>query len=119
MAKRAWKISFLSIVFFSFLLSSEIEEEIIVEARKIDSVSDWKEEVSSTSLNSEEITLIDAQHPKQVFSRIPGIWISRGSGQEHLTSIRSPVLTGPGACGSFLILEDGIPIRPNGFCNVN
>ena len=119
MAKRAWKISFLSIVFFSFLLSSEIEEEIIVEARKIDSVSDWKEEVSSTSLNSEEITLIDAQHPKQVFSRIPGIWISRGSGQEHLTSIRSPVLTGPGACGSFLILEDGIPVRPNGFCNVN
>ena len=119
MAKRAWKISFLSIVFFSFLLSSEIEEEIIVEARKIDSISDWKEEVSSTSLNSEEITLIDAQHPKQVFSRIPGIWISRGSGQEHLTSIRSPVLTGPGACGSFLILEDGIPVRPNGFCNVN
>ena len=53
MAKRAWKISFLSIVFFSFLLSSEIEEEIIVEARKIDSISDWKEEVSSTSLNSE------------------------------------------------------------------
>ena len=119
MAKRAWKISFLSIVFFSFLLSSEIEEEIIVEARKIDSISDWKEEVSSTSLNSEEIALIDAQHPKQVFSRIPGIWISRGSGQEHLTSIRSPVLTGPGACGSFLILEDGIPVRPNGFCNVN
>ena len=119
MAKRAWKISFLSIVFFSFLLSSEIEEEIIVEARKIDSISDWKEEVSSTSLNSEEITLIDAQHPKQAFSRIPGIWISRGSGQEHLTSIRSPVLTGPGACGSFLILEDGIPVRPNGFCNVN
>ena len=119
MLKRTWKISFLSILFFSFLLSSEVEEEIIVEAKKVDSISDWKEEVSSTSLNSEEISLIDAQHPKQVFSRVPGIWISRGSGQEHLTSIRSPVLTGPGACGSFLILEDGIPVRPNGFCNVN
>ena len=119
MLKRTWKISFLSILFFSFLLSSEVEEEIIVEAKKVDSISDWKEGVSSTSLNSEEISLIDAQHPKQVFSRIPGIWISRGSGQEHLTSIRSPVLTGPGACGSFLILEDGIPVRPNGFCNVN
>ena len=47
------------------------------------------------------------------------MWVSRGSGQEHLTSIRSPVLTGPGACGSFLILEDGISIRPSGFCNVN
>jgi len=119
MLKRIWKISFLSILFFSFLLSSEVEEEIIVEAKRIDSISDWNEEVSSTSLNSEEIFLVDAQHPKQVFSRVPGIWISRGSGQEHLTSIRSPVLTGPGACGSFLILEDGIPVRPSGFCNVN
>jgi len=119
MLKRIWKISFLSILFFSFLLSSEVEEEIIVEAKRIDSISDWNEEVSSTSLNSEEIFLVDAQHPKQVFSRVPGIWISRGSGQEHLTSIRSPILTGPGACGSFLILEDGIPVRPNGFCNVN
>jgi len=119
MLKRIWKISFFSILFFSFFLSSEAEEEILVEAKRIDSISDWNEEVSSTSLNSEEIFLVDAQHPKQVFSRVPGIWISRGSGQEHLTSIRSPVLTGPGACGSFLILEDGIPVRPNGFCNVN
>jgi len=119
MLKRISKISFLSILFFSFLLSSEVEEEIIVEAKRIDSISDWNEEVSSTSLNSDEIFLVDAQHPKQVFSRVPGIWISRGSGQEHLTSIRSPVLTGPGACGSFLILEDGIPVRPSGFCNVN
>ena len=101
MLKRIWKISFLSILFFSFLLSSEVEEEIIVEAKRIDSISDWNEEVSSTSINSEEIFLVDAQHPKQVFSRVPGIWISRGSGQEHLTSLRSPVLTGPGACGSF------------------
>jgi outer membrane receptor protein involved in Fe transport len=29
------------------------------------------------------------------------------------------VLTGTGACGAFLVLEQGIPIRPAGFCNVN
>jgi outer membrane receptor for ferrienterochelin and colicin len=29
------------------------------------------------------------------------------------------VLTGPGSCGSFLLLEDGIAVRPTGFCNVN
>ena len=62
MLKKTWKISFLSVLFFSFLLSSEVEEEIIVEAKKVDSISDWKEGVSSTSLNSEEISLIDAQH---------------------------------------------------------
>ncbi len=48
-----------------------------------------------------------------------GVWLSRGSGQENLTAIRSPVLTGAGSCGAFLTLEDGIPSRPAGFCNVN
>jgi hypothetical protein len=45
--------------------------------------------------------------------------IQRGSGEESLTALRSPVLTGAGACGSVLVLEDGIPIRPVGTCNVN
>ena len=66
--------------------------------------------------------LIDSvfhQHVHQLMTRVAGVWISRGSGQEHLTAIRSPVLTGPGSCGGFLFLEDGIPIRPAGFCNVN
>ena len=59
------------------------------------------------------------QHIHQLMTRVAGTWISRGSGQEHLTAIRSPVLTGPGSCGGFLFLENGIPIRPAGFCNVN
>lgn len=29
------------------------------------------------------------------------------------------MLTGPGSCGAFLMLENGVPIRPVGFCNVN
>jgi outer membrane cobalamin receptor len=50
------------------------------------------------------------QHIHQLMTRVAGVWISRGSGQEHLTAIRSPVLTGPGSCGGFLFLENGIPI---------
>ncbi len=60
-----------------------------------------------------------AVHPNELFDGVAGTWVSRGSGQEHLTAIRSPVLTGAGACGAFLYLEDGIPIRPAGFCNIN
>jgi outer membrane receptor protein involved in Fe transport len=60
-----------------------------------------------------------ATHPSELLARMPGVWLSRGSGQESLLAIRSPVLTGLGACGAFLILEDGVPIRPVGFCNVN
>ena len=59
------------------------------------------------------------QHINEIAWHAPGTWISRGSGQEQLIAIRSPVLTGAGSCGAFVILEDGIPIRPTGFCNVN
>lgn len=59
------------------------------------------------------------QHLGELAFHAPGTWISRGSGQEQLTAIRSPVLTGAGSCGAFLFMEDGIPIRPAGFCNVN
>ena len=112
-----FKIIALGLLVFASLLQAE--EEIIVLEKKISNLSGWSENVSISSINSSELNKLDAQHPKQIFRRLPGIWISRGSGQEHLTAIRSPVLTGPGACGSFLILEDGIPVRPASFCNVN
>jgi outer membrane receptor protein involved in Fe transport len=72
-----------------------------------------------STLDSEQIAIEAATHPNELFDRTPGTWISRGSGQESLIAIRSPVLTGPGACGAFMILEDRVPIRPAGFCNVN
>jgi outer membrane receptor protein involved in Fe transport len=72
-----------------------------------------------TRIEREEISLVGATHISELMYRAPGTWIVRGSGQEHLTAIRSPVLVGAGACGAFLYLEDGIPIRPAGFCNVN
>ena len=51
--------------------------------------------------------------------RVPGTWITRGSGQESLAAIRSPVLTGAGSCGAFVVAENGFATRPAGFCNVN
>ena len=60
-----------------------------------------------------------AVHPNQLLDAGVSVWVSRGSGQEHLTAVRSPVLTGAGACGAFLYLENGVPIRPPGFCNIN
>ena len=70
-------------------------------------------------LDGETITDVRHQHVHELLSRVPGVWITRASGQEHLTAIRSPVLTGPGSCGAFLFLEDSVPLRPAGFCNVN
>jgi len=74
---------------------------------------------SATRLQAEEVSLTGATHHAELLTRVPGVLIQRGSGQESLTALRSPVLTGPGSCGAFLFLEDGIPLRPVGFCNVN
>lgn len=65
------------------------------------------------------IRRVQHQHIHELMSQVAGAWVVRGSGQEHQSAIRSPVLAGGGSCGGFLVLEDGIPIRPAGFCNVN
>ncbi len=75
--------------------------------------------LSIGQVGPDAIALVAATHHAEILNRIPGVMIQRGSGQESLTAIRSPVLTGAGSCGAFLFLENGVPIRPVGFCNVN
>lgn len=58
-------------------------------------------------------------HPAETLNTVAGVNIHRGSGQEHLTAIRSPVLTGGAGAGSFLYTLDGVPLRAAGFANVN
>ena len=58
-------------------------------------------------------------HIQESVNKLPGVNFHRNSGQEYLAAIRSPVLTGAGSCGSILTAEDGLPLRPTGFCNVN
>ena len=74
---------------------------------------------SVTRFDAVDIAAVGATHHSELMNRAPGAFIQRGSGQESLTALRSPVLTGPGSCGAFLFLEDGLPLRPVGFCNVN
>ncbi len=109
----------LAVVFSAAAFADEPElEEIVVRADA--SVAARQGDVGSVStVDGDTIDLVRANHPHELLVRVPGVWISRGSGHEHLTAIRSGVLTGAGACGEFLLLENGIPIRPAGFCNVN
>jgi outer membrane receptor protein involved in Fe transport len=93
-------------------------EHIIVTANRHDvSLLDVASNV--LQITSDDLKLIEHQHVNQVMVRVPGGWISRGNGQEHLTAIRSPVLTGAGGCGAFFIAQDGISLRAPGFCNAN
>jgi len=93
-----------------------------VEIVEVRSTAAQRDRGSVPGLSGIEDDLIEFEgptHPNELFDAVPGAWISRGSGQEQLTAIRSPVVTGPGACGAFMIIEDRVSIRPAGFCNVN
>ncbi|MFY0638359.1 TonB-dependent receptor [Maricaulis maris] len=72
-----------------------------------------------TRIGAETLLQTAAHHPSELLARVPGVRLHRGNGAEHLTAIRSPVLTGGAGAGAFLFLEDGIPLRAAGFANVN
>ena len=70
-------------------------------------------------VSAEQLQLIGHAHINESAARIPGVWLSRGNGQELLAAVRSPVFTGAGSCAEILTTEDGLPTRPTGMCNVN
>jgi outer membrane receptor protein involved in Fe transport len=94
-----------------------IDEIIVTSTRAPTALADHAGNIDA--LDAGEIEAAAHVHIHELLTRIPGVWVTRASGQESLPSIRSPVLTGAGSCGAFLTLEDGIPSRPSGFCNVN
>ncbi|WP_375207100.1 TonB-dependent receptor [Hyphococcus sp.] len=94
------------------------EDVVIVTAeRRAQSLSDVPQSI--TSIPADTLQLVDADHISEVLARAPGVSLHRGSGAEHLTAIRSPVLSGGAGAGSFLFLENGVPIRSPGFANIN
>ncbi len=99
------------------LAATDIEEIIVTSQRRGQPLPQHAGNVER--IDGATITDVGHQHVHELMARVAGVWLSRGSGQEHLTAMRSPVLTGAGSCGAYLFLEDGIPIRPSGFCNVN
>ena len=70
-------------------------------------------------LSTEDVDFVRPNLASDLLDRIPGIDIQPGSGLESITAIRSPSLTGGAGAGSFLYLEDGVPLRAPGFQNVN
>jgi len=109
---------FIPLTQFNQKANASLVDEIVVTASKEDTQI-LKVGGNISSINSDEIKFINAINPSEILNRLPAVYISQGSGQEHLTSIRSPVLSGGAGAGSFLYLEDGIPLRSPGFGNVN
>jgi iron complex outermembrane receptor protein len=94
-----------------------LEEVVVTATRNEQSLLAYAGSI--TRMSAGDIDWTGATHHSELINQAPGAYIQRGSGAESLTALRSPVLTGAGSCGAFLFLEDGIPLRPVGFCNVN
>ena len=93
-------------------------QDIVVTATR-EKRSAFQTPASISRVDDQAIRAVDAKHQADLLNRNAGVYIQRGSGAESLTAIRSPVLTGAGACGAYLVAEDSLPIRPTGFCNLN
>ena len=111
-------------IFFFFLsiiadrvAATNLEEIVVVASKTQKTIGETAGSISV--LTNEDLTDVSHVHINELLQRSPGVWISRGNGQESLTSVRSPVLTGAGSCGAFLVMQDGVSLRSPGFCNVN
>lgn len=93
------------------------EEVVVIGTRTEATLAELPSNISV--LDEQTLNTTSAVHIQQALSQVPGVTYQRGNGQESLPAIRSAVLTGAGACGNVLVLEEAIPVRGAGFCNVN
>lgn len=105
-------------------VGAQVESNILLDEIIVRGILDAPTDVydlpaSVDVITSDVLESISPVHPAELLNGVAGLNIHRGSGQEHLTAIRSPVLTGGAGAGSFLYLEDGVPLRAAGFSNVN
>lgn len=99
------------------LASSDIETLVVTASRVPEDGAHLP--LAWSKIDEQALDVVSAVHPNEILQRVPGLWLSRGNGQESLLSLRSAVLTGAGSCGAFFTAEDGISLRAPGFCNVN
>ena len=94
------------------------EDEIVITAERRE-VNLTQTASSISIISNDDVIRINPDHPSEILNTKAGVFLHRGSGQEHLTAIRSPILTGGAGAGSFLYLENNVPLRAAGFANIN
>jgi len=100
------------------LAQAPVTEQVLVTATRVPE-DGLKLPLAWSSISEADLELIGHTHINEAMQQVAGAWIARGNGQESLIALRSPVLTGAGSCGAFLVAGDGISLRAPGFCNVN
>ena len=111
-------ISFITLLIAVNSFSEPVLETTVVTGNR--TADSWlTTPLAISQVSNQQLTQNAHEHISDSLNQVAGTWITHGNGQEHLTAIRSPVFTGAGACGAFLMLQDSIPVRAQGFCNIN
>lgn len=108
----------LAVIAAPLCATEPLTEQVIVTATRVEEGAITLP-LAWSAIDEDAIELTGQVHVNELMQRVPGAWISRGNGQESLTALRSPVLTGAGGCGAFYMAWDSISLRAPGFCNVN
>ena len=108
----------LALVSSAVAAENQLTEQVLVTATRVDEAA-LPLPLAWSVIDAEDLDITNQVHINELMQRVAGTWISRGNGQESLTALRSPVLTGAGGCGSFYMAWDSISLRAPGFCNVN
>ncbi len=69
----------------------------------------WPRPPASRASTATTLAALSAKHQAEALNRVAGVYVQRGSGAESLAAIRSPVLSGAGACGAFLVPKTTCP----------
>lgn len=74
---------------------------------------------NDTLVGQKQLQFTAPFQPAELLNQLPGVIVERDTGVEHFTAIRSPAFNGGEGAGSFLYLEDGVPMRAAGFAEIN
>ena len=97
--KKIIKAAFIAtLLSTSVMAQTAVLDEIVVTTTRSDSLRIDNPGNIATLDPSETINLF----PVELLNKAPGVHIHRGSGQEHLTAMRSPVLVGGAGAGSIV-----------------
>ncbi|WP_417624698.1 hypothetical protein [Paremcibacter congregatus] len=96
-----------------FVAEASVEEVISTANRRDTAIINHVGNISVMS--RDHMMIVNAAHISELAARMSGVNFARNNGQEYLASIRSPILTGAGACGAFFMAQDGIALRSSGW----
>lgn len=120
MRRALFPIAILTIAIQStFVLAEQSPIEVIVVSGSHQKTNLMALDSNINRIDKDDIERVNAALASDILNRASGVYVQANNGVENLPSLRSPILTGPGAAGAFLFMQDSVATRAAGFANNN